>query len=415
MDADVPVVGAGAAGIAAARRLRARGRSCLVLEAGSRVGGRAWTDAAGLDLGASWLHVAEVNPLTALARELGFTLHDDGRRRRDLLLAEGGRPATAADRAALEAAGDAWEAAVAARAAQREKQGGPDIPLGEAPPRGGRWDATVDHWFGAIINGIESRRSSLIDYVATVLDGQNLQVKEGIGTLLTRLAEGLPIRLGTRVRRLSAGITADTETGCVQGRAAIVTLGTGVLPALAFDPPLPAAVTQAIAGLPLAPVLKVALRAAGQERFRLPPFARLGRMVEGPDDRPCSWMLWPFGRPWAVAYLGGSLAESLPDAVSAEAAARAELARYFGAAAVARAFPDPATVAHWPADPLFRGSYSYARVGAAGARAVLAEAAPMGGRLRFAGEACHTRYAGTVGGAWESGEAAAEAIHVALG
>ncbi|WP_187830146.1 flavin monoamine oxidase family protein [Siccirubricoccus phaeus] len=410
MDADVLVLGAGAAGIAAARRLRALGRSCLVLEAGTRVGGRAWTDAAGLDLGASWLHVAEANPLTALARELGFTPYDDGRRRRDILLAAG-RPASAADRAAYEAACDAWEAAVAVRAAA----GGPDTSLGEAAPRGGRWDATVNHWFGAIINGVESERSSLIDYVATVLDGQNLMVREGIGTLVARLAEGLPIRLGARVQRLAAGMVAETGAGEFRGRAAIVTLGTGVLPELVFDPPLPEVVTRAIAGLPLAPVMKVALRAAGEERFGLPPFARLGRMIEGPGDRPCSWVLWPFGRPWAMAYIGGRLADSLPDAASAEAAARAELARYFGAAAVARVFPEPATVAHWPADPLFRGGYSYAHVGAAGARAVLARAAPMEGKLRFAGEACHTRYAGTVGGAWESGEAAAEAVSAALG
>ncbi|MFC7544389.1 FAD-dependent oxidoreductase [Siccirubricoccus deserti] len=126
-------------------------------------------------------------------------------------------------------------------------------------------------------------------------------------------------------------------------------------------------------------------------------------------------MLWPFGRPWAVGYLGGRLAESMPDAGTAEAAARAELARYFGAETVARSFPEAATVAHWAADPLFRGGYSYARVGAAGARAVLAGAALAEGRLRFAGEACHSRYAGTVGGAWDSGVRAAEATHAALG
>jgi monoamine oxidase len=416
LDADVLVVGAGAAGIAAARRLRELGRSCLVLEAGARVGGRAWTDAAGLDLGASWLHVAEHNPLTPLARTLGFTLHDDGRRRRDLLLAQG-RPATPEERAAYEAACETWEAAAASRAAQ----GGPDIPLAEAVPRGGPWDATVTHWFGAIINGIEAIRSSLQDYAATLLEGQNLQLREGIGTLLARLAEGLPLRLATPVLRIIDGRVVETPSGPLRARAVIVTVSTGVLadaPAggsLRFDPPLPAEVRAAIAGLPLAPVMKVALRVAGEERFGLRPFARLGRMVEGTEDRPISWMLWPFGRPWAVGYLGGRLAESMPDADAAEAAARAELARYFGAETVARSFPEPATVAHWAADPLFRGGYSYARVGAAGARAVLAGAALAEGRLRFAGEACHTHYAGTVGGAWDSGARAAEATHAALG
>ncbi len=107
---DVLVIGAGSAGIAAARRLRALGRAVLVLEAGPRVGGRVATDhslGAPLDLGASWLHEAEHNPLTPLAQALGFTLHDTGRRKRDLLLTAAGHPATPEERAA-------WDAAVAA-------------------------------------------------------------------------------------------------------------------------------------------------------------------------------------------------------------------------------------------------------------------------------------------------------------
>ena len=66
-DFDVAVVGAGAAGIAAARTLRDAGLGCVVLEASGRLGGRAWTDTASLgapfDQGASWLHDAENNPL----------------------------------------------------------------------------------------------------------------------------------------------------------------------------------------------------------------------------------------------------------------------------------------------------------------------------------------------------------------
>ena len=141
-DIDVVVVGAGAAGIAAARRLAALGRRCLLLEAGARVGGRAFTDTAALgapfDHGASWLHVAEHNPLTPIARQLGFTLHEGERRRRDMLLI-GDRRATAAERAAHDAACDAWDAAAEARAAL----GGPDVAIAEAVPRGGPWDATA--------------------------------------------------------------------------------------------------------------------------------------------------------------------------------------------------------------------------------------------------------------------------------
>src|SRR5437588_669341 len=89
-DCDVAVIGAGAAGIAAARRLIERGRSVRVLEARERLGGRAVTlETAGggpLDLGCEWLHSADRNPLTELARRSGLhvveRLPDWGRLRR---------------------------------------------------------------------------------------------------------------------------------------------------------------------------------------------------------------------------------------------------------------------------------------------------------------------------------------------
>ncbi|MFN7882905.1 MAG: FAD-dependent oxidoreductase, partial [bacterium] len=82
---DVLIIGAGVAGIAAARALRSRGLSCLVLEAKDRIGGRAYTDATGFDHGASWLHQANDNPLTALAETLGFESVDHDKLRQRLL------------------------------------------------------------------------------------------------------------------------------------------------------------------------------------------------------------------------------------------------------------------------------------------------------------------------------------------
>ncbi|MBD0274523.1 MAG: FAD-dependent oxidoreductase [Acetobacteraceae bacterium] len=162
---------------------------------------------------------------------------------------------------------------------------------------------------------------------------------------------------------------------------------------------------------------KVALRAAGLDRLDLPDFGRLGRRVEGEGDRPASWICWPFGRDHAIAYIGGEAARELTQEGhrAADAFARAELARYFGAARVERAFRPGAVVTRWAEDPLFLGAYSHALVGQAGSRAALRDAAPADGRLRFAGEACHERYAGTVGGAWEGGVRAARAMAEILG
>ncbi|MBL6455245.1 FAD-dependent oxidoreductase [Belnapia sp. T6] len=419
---DIAVIGAGAAGIGAATRLAELGRSCLVLEAGPRVGGRAYTESEGLgtpfDHGASWLHVAEHNPLTPIARRLGFTLREGERRRRDILLI-GDRRATPEEKAAHDAACDAWEEAAEARAAQ----GGPDVSIAEAVPHGGFWDATVSHWLGTTICGVEPERNSLRDYIDTGLDGENPQIAEGFGTLVARLAAGLPIRLGTPIERIRAdrAITLEGPRGSLRARGCIVTVSTGVLAAggLRFEPGLPTEIEAAIHGLPLALLSKIGLRGGQGLGFRLGlgPFARLGRRLEGEGDHPMSWMIAPFGRDHAVGFLGGEAAWALAreGPAAAEAFARADLTRYFGPAEVARAFPDRAVPTDWGENPLFRGAYTYARVGAAGSRAVLAGARLADGRIRFAGEACHTRYAGTVGGAWASGMAAAEALSATLG
>ena len=314
-DFDVAVVGAG---IAAARTLRGTGLSCVVLEASGRLGGRAYTDTASLgapfDQGAVWLHDADHNPLTPVALGQGFALHEEkARRRRDILLVNG-RPATGQERAAHDAAFEAWEAAVERRAAA----GGPDVPVSDAAPRGGPWDAMAAHWFGAMISGVEAECFSLQDYAATSIAGRNPQVREGLGTLVARQAEGLDVSLGSPVERIATGgpggsVALEGPRGTVRARACIVTVSTGVLAAggIRFDPALPSEVESAIAGLPQGLLSKVALRAAGPDRLDLPEFGRLGRRVEDEGDRPASWVLWPFGRDHAIGYIGGEAAWEL--------------------------------------------------------------------------------------------------------
>lgn len=411
-DPDVLVIGAGCAGIAAARALAARGRSCVVLEGGARVGGRAFTEVASLGLpfdhGASWLHQAADNPLTPLARALGVPLLDhDGLRERRLFAF--GRFATTAERQAFAAAEDGFWTAIEAAA----QDGAPDRPASAAAPRGGVWDATVAHWEGAQICAAELSRMSLHDVAATALDGPNLITRIGVGGLVARLAEGLPIRLGARVERLrwgARGVSAEGAFGSIAAKAAIVTVSTGVLAAggIAFDPPLPEATQAAIHDLPLGLLTKIAFRADHPDAPRLPPFASLRRAVERDGDRPMSWIARLFGDPVMTAFCGGAQAwEMVGDPAQAEACARTEAAGIFGARAAAAL--GGATVTRWAEDPLFRGAYSHAVPGAQAARTTLAT--PLAdGRLCFAGEACHPRFAATVAGAWLSGEEAARAV-----
>lgn len=411
-DPDVLVIGAGCAGIAAARELAARGRTCVVLEGGPRVGGRAFTESATLgiafDHGASWLHQAEENPLTPLARALGLALLDHDTLRDRRLFAHG-HFADAADRAAFAAAEDAFWTAIEAAAAD----GAPDRPADQAAPRGGPWDATVAHWEGAQICAAELSRMSLHDVAATALDGPNVILREGIGGLVARLAEGLPIRLAARVDRLrwrAQGVVAEGAFGSVAAHAAIVTVSTGVLAAegIVFDPPLPAATRDAIHDLPLGLLTKIAFRADDPATPDLPPFASLRRAVETPGDRPMSFISRLFGEPVLIGFCGGAQAWELTgDAAAAEATARREVAAMFGARAAAAL--GRATVTRWGEDPLFRGAYTHAMPGAQAARRVLAT--PLAdGRLCFAGEACHPRFAATVAGAWLSGIYAARAV-----
>ena len=398
---DVLVIGAGAAGISAARACAARGLSCVVLEAGTRVGGRCLTTRAlgpALDLGATWLHAAGRNPLTAFATD---TIDHDTVRERHLWM--GKRWADAAELADFEAAEETFHAAMDAAA------GGPDVAVADVAPQGGFWDATIAHWQGAQIQAREVTELSLHDQLANDLEGPNLLPRHGMGALLERLATGLPIRLGAAVERLDwsgPGVVAHGGFGTVAAAAAIVTVSTGVLAAggIGFTPALPAGHTQAIHDLPMGLLTKVGFTAT--DRLGIPPFHGIRRRVTVEAPRPMSWVMWPFDQDLLFAFVGGTLAWELAAAgpAACEAAARAEFASMFGSGKLGAA-----VVSDWGENPFFRGAYSQARPGAAGARAALA--VPLG-PLRFAGEATHDGLAGTAGGAWLEGERAVAALEL---
>lgn len=257
------------------------------------------------------------------------------------------------------------------------------------------------------------------DFLRNQLEPPNLLPEPGFGTLLATLARGLPILTGWPVERLrwsGGGIRAEGPRGVLEGRAAIVTLPASLLAAgaLRFDPPLPPGHQEALHGLPLGLLTKFILPASGGDRLDLPPFAGAERRVVEGETR-MTFVAWPFGRPHLEGFLGGDHAWALErEGQAAQVAhAREELVRLYGAKARRAIDWDRALVSRWGSDPFSLGAYSYARPGAAGARAVLS--APLAdGRLVLAGEHCHPDLAGTVGGAWETGEAAAAAVATAL-
>lgn len=405
-DDGVLVVGAGVAGLAASRRLRAHGIQVHVVEAAGRVGGRAWTthpalfDGAVFDHGATWLHAADRNPVAALAGPEDRLVNMEGLRRERLFI--DGRPATEAEQAAYDRAWEAIEATVAAALA------GPDTSLAEAlrPMQAEPWAKTVALWEGAIINAADADVLSLRDWHRNALSGPNLLPLEGVGAFVARhLREDVYLRTPvTRIDWSGPGIVAETGSGTLRAAAAIVTVSTGVLASgsIRFHPALPDPVQRAIHALPMGLLTKVALPCAvgpGEIGPNSLLVERNGRMV---------FNAWPQRRPYVSGFFGGRLAWSVAhDPAEAEALARAELAGMLGGSVPIAA---GAVVSEWGKDELTLGAYAYARPGDADQRQVLADAFP-GERLLFAGEATRTDgLAGTVGGAFLSGEEAADRV-----
>lgn len=415
-DVDVIVIGAGLAGLGTATALRAAGRRALVLEAADRIGGRAWTthpaELGGVwfDMGAVWLHSAEINPLVPIAKTAGEQLlrSDELRRERTFV---GQREATPEEYEDYAASWGRFEAKAAAILREHD-----DVPLAtvaRAMPDD-PWAVTVETWEGPIICCASADEFSARDWLRNVLSGSNLVPQGGIGAFVARrLGEGLDIRLATPATRVvwnGAGVAVETPRGTVTARSAIVTVSTGVLSAgaIAFAPPLPPETQAAIHALPMGLAMKVALRATGPDRLDLPLHCSVDRQVKRSGDPTMGFQCWPYKRDYVQGWVGGPMAWELARAGEAAAVdfALGQLRALFGGR-VDRLFASGQhLVTRWDADPFVRGAYSFVRTGDAGARVALGQ--PLAdGRLLFAGEACHDGMAGTVAGAWISGQDAA--------
>ena len=402
-EVDVAVIGAGAAGIAAARRLvEAGGVSVLVLEGRDRPGGRAWTapsDVGPLDLGCEWLHSADRNVLAPLAERLGFAIH---RRRRDwsMQLRYNGETEEAEQEWLRTREAHYW-------AIHRAAQLPDDAPAASVLEPGGRWNALLDN-ISTRANAVELEHLSVKDNDRYESTEHNWRLREGYGSLFARLAEGLPIAFdaaASRVEHAGRRIRVATGRGTVNAARVIVAVPTAAIAGehLAFDPKLLDKLAAA-AGLPLGLADKLFLRLDG----RLPDTGDELFLVGSTRRRETmSYQVQPLGRPRINCFFGGQFAARLEkDGIAAMAAHAAdELAGLFGADIRRRLTPIRASF--WRADPFARGSYSYAIPGHADDRAVLA--APVDDRLFFAGEACSPNYFSTAHGAYETGLAAAEA------
>lgn len=426
---DVVVIGAGAAGLAAAAWLGRRGQRVVVLEARERVGGRIWTQHSRgwpgpVEMGAEFVHGGNA----VLARWLRTAKVKTRPVTEGHWLAEAG---------GLRRANDAWERIDAVM-----RQIGPRFRGSFAAwlRRNGRQVAIADRWLAkGFVEGFQgaplARMSARSLYETTKEEEEQARPVGGFGLLVGTLEreareKGIEVRLRTVVeevwwRRGAARVVAGGTVW--KPRAVLVTLPLGVLRARAgetgavsFEPRL--AKERVWRGIEPGHAVRVMLRLRSDawRRGPIPGELRAGSgrefgFLHGPADAfPVWWAEAPgtalvgwTGGPQAARMAGWTEARVVKTAVAA-------LARRLGVstAALGRTVVDARTH-DWTADPFTRGAYSYSVAAHEDAPARLAE--PVAGTLFFAGEAtADSLELGTVHGALASGERAAAEILAAL-
>jgi monoamine oxidase len=412
-DFDVVIIGAGAAGIAAARRFAGTRARIALIEASGRLGGRCFTDSSTFgvpfDRGAHWIHVPDLNPVTPLATKSGFGIYPAPPEQRVRI---GRRYARTGE---ME---DYLTATVRANHAIGEAgRGRQDVSCARALPKDlGDWQPTIEFVLGPFGCAKDLAEVSALDFSRSVERNNGMFCREGLGALIAKLADGLPVQLSRPASLIDWSernrIEIRTTKGLLVARTVIVTVSTGVLMSdkLKFEPELPRRYLDAIEKLRLGSYDHIALELPGN-----PLVLQRDELV--------------------FEKAGSARTAAILANISGTALCTIEVAGKFGADLAASGEPEMVSFAldwltglygadirkavkrtsatRWNHEPWTLGAFSAAAPGGQWARAALAE--PVRDRIFFAGEATHETLWGTVGGAWASGERAADAVLRKLG
>ena len=417
---DVAIIGAGAAGLGAAKAAILKGLSFKVLEAASFLGGRARTDTARLgvpyDLGCRSLYGGSDNPFLAFARETGSRL---GPAPANIAFHDGVRFLDAKETDAAKAGIERFEADLLSAHEKASNssslQDRSQVAIVDPSNPSARYLLQSDHPSLAAAADV-----SLADPGYTSLAIESGEVLDGFGALILRVAADVPVAVDCPVSAIDlAGrhVVLDTPKGRIDARTVVVTVSTAVLAAerIALRPGgWPDPKTAAIEAVPTGSLTKIGFRL---KPGALPPgFTQVhGDTVAGSlvsclmrEPENVFWLLGTGGGNLATAYLGGVFSRDL--ALGGEDAqidwALRHLSGLLGSSIQQSVMGACATP--FDREPWIDGGYSYCRHGAGNQRPALVE--PIGDRVFFAGEACSLDHPATAHGAWLSGAAAMEHI-----
>jgi monoamine oxidase len=415
-DFDVLIIGAGAAGIAAGRRLLASNKKFAILEASDRMGGRCFTDTATFNLpydrGACSIHLPTQSSLAKLAAQNGTELYPDPERQQLRVRSRNGLEKNLEEIHSKLELEEFYADRVRCYAAIAQAAAGKDdISCAKALPADlGYWRRTMEFVLGPYRFGAELTELSAREYALSIDRSPARLCRQGVGALIGKLALGVPIKFFSPVTLVDWGersVALTTGEGVVTARAVIVTASTAVLASgkIRFRPNLPGAYASAFEKLKLGSYDHVAL-AFNSNPLGLDANEVVFERVN--TTKTAALFANVHGTRLSLITLAGRSGVELAD--KGENAmtdfALDWISGVFGSRAKKAVLRVHAM--SWKTDPWTLGAFSLASPGAQEARKALSE--PLNDVVWFAGEAVHQTYWGTVGGAWQNGERAADAV-----